>query len=562
MRASMAIPSVYRPYLHGNRWLIDGGVVNNFPSDKLKAMGADIIIGVDVQTTFADTMSAPTVARIIEKTSMYMNFSTSRNREELCRLVIKPDMQGFQVSDFKDHEFIIQKGREAALNSIQALQEIRKIFDSAIIHPVPAYSGLPDSIYISGITVTGLKNVDRATVLQLFQIRKNTWMNPDDIEERLGYVYGSGFFDHVQYQIIRDVGSQFQIEVTVIENPVATQINLGFRYDNDFGVGILGNITKRNLLIKGTLASVDFLIGETPRIKMEYLHTHWGITSKMITTTYKFYLNRTFEGNVGNDNFTNTLFWRSVFKNNNSYGFSLEHNYAWLDYRNVPGLRPLAGQLSERALAQRFNHINLLAYTEGDKLNRVDYPTNGYLFYAAMRLHQQVSFKEQKTMADPFLMFYGRGKIVVPVSNALAVQPGIQTVINFWHKPSMPYSVYVGGMGQNYFNYQLPLAGFRYQELGTLKPEKQNEEAFFQANATTFSLDFQWNVWQKIFTTFTINAATLGDTPENMAFFQESYAGFGLKLGLQTVIGPVELSFHQAFSQAKPLLYFNIGFSY
>ena len=49
MRASMAIPGVFTPVRLDSMVLVDGGVVNNYPVNVARAMGADIIIGVDVQ---------------------------------------------------------------------------------------------------------------------------------------------------------------------------------------------------------------------------------------------------------------------------------------------------------------------------------------------------------------------------------------------------------------------------------------------------------------------------------------------------------------------------------
>ena len=51
MRASMAIPGVFTPVRLDSMVLIDGGVVNNYPVNVAKQMGADVIIGVDVQST-------------------------------------------------------------------------------------------------------------------------------------------------------------------------------------------------------------------------------------------------------------------------------------------------------------------------------------------------------------------------------------------------------------------------------------------------------------------------------------------------------------------------------
>ncbi|MGP8330312.1 MAG: patatin-like phospholipase family protein [Methanosarcinaceae archaeon] len=48
VRASISIPGVFTPVRYRNRFLVDGGVVNPLPVDVVKAMGADIVIAVNV----------------------------------------------------------------------------------------------------------------------------------------------------------------------------------------------------------------------------------------------------------------------------------------------------------------------------------------------------------------------------------------------------------------------------------------------------------------------------------------------------------------------------------
>lgn len=49
VRASMAIPGIFKPVNHEGMKLVDGGMLNNLPVDVVKDMGADIIIAVDLQ---------------------------------------------------------------------------------------------------------------------------------------------------------------------------------------------------------------------------------------------------------------------------------------------------------------------------------------------------------------------------------------------------------------------------------------------------------------------------------------------------------------------------------
>ena len=48
LRASMAIPGIFKPVSQDDRLLVDGGMLNNLPVDICRQMGADIVIAVDL----------------------------------------------------------------------------------------------------------------------------------------------------------------------------------------------------------------------------------------------------------------------------------------------------------------------------------------------------------------------------------------------------------------------------------------------------------------------------------------------------------------------------------
>lgn len=50
--ASIALPGLFPPFAHQDRWLIDGGLVNAVPVAPCRDMGADIIIAVDLNGTY------------------------------------------------------------------------------------------------------------------------------------------------------------------------------------------------------------------------------------------------------------------------------------------------------------------------------------------------------------------------------------------------------------------------------------------------------------------------------------------------------------------------------
>ena len=48
IRASMAIPGIFAPVLHNSELLVDGGSINNFPIDVMRAIyERETVIGID-----------------------------------------------------------------------------------------------------------------------------------------------------------------------------------------------------------------------------------------------------------------------------------------------------------------------------------------------------------------------------------------------------------------------------------------------------------------------------------------------------------------------------------
>lgn len=59
MRASMAIPGVFKPIPLDTMTLVDGGMINNLPVDVVRKMGADIVIAIDLQQDKHDDYHSP-----------------------------------------------------------------------------------------------------------------------------------------------------------------------------------------------------------------------------------------------------------------------------------------------------------------------------------------------------------------------------------------------------------------------------------------------------------------------------------------------------------------------
>ena len=88
IRASMAIPLIFSPVVIDGRLLYDGGMTNIFPSDVLRDMGADIIIGIEFNNEkYFIGENIPSVSKLVDYLYNFFIHTKRENNQELCDLL-------------------------------------------------------------------------------------------------------------------------------------------------------------------------------------------------------------------------------------------------------------------------------------------------------------------------------------------------------------------------------------------------------------------------------------------------------------------------------------------
>ncbi len=129
IRASMAMPVIFTPVVLGDgRYVIDGGVVNNLPVDVARALGADIVLAVDVNNSLdaSKELDIEVLDTLTGVANQYLNLTTNINSGKQyadADYVIPMDTYDFNTMDFSDLAAIIELGR----TYVDANQEV---FDS------------------------------------------------------------------------------------------------------------------------------------------------------------------------------------------------------------------------------------------------------------------------------------------------------------------------------------------------------------------------------------------------------------------------------------------------
>src|SRR5660397_227467 len=99
VRASCAIPGVFRPVRIGDRTYVDGGVVSPVAVDAARRLGADVVIAVDITGGFAGVTPETTLDTIFQSINvMYSKIAAA----QLSRadVVIQPKVGHIDSGDF------------------------------------------------------------------------------------------------------------------------------------------------------------------------------------------------------------------------------------------------------------------------------------------------------------------------------------------------------------------------------------------------------------------------------------------------------------------------------
>ena len=135
---SINLPSISKPIMRDGMALVDGGIVNNIPTDILPERGADLVVGVDIATQMAQRfgkntpnmnrqkMRAPSQLRTLMRASEIQNYQITSLRTKSVDQMIVVDTSMFDFADFSSAREMSIAGEEAAAAAMGQFKQMLK----------------------------------------------------------------------------------------------------------------------------------------------------------------------------------------------------------------------------------------------------------------------------------------------------------------------------------------------------------------------------------------------------------------------------------------------------
>src|SRR5438270_8516977 len=221
LRSTMSIPGAFSPVHDGKAVYVDGGLLDNLPTDVVREMGAEIVIAVHLE-------SAPVDAKDIQSVFGVLNHSVRvvLEQNELRGLaqadaVVSVPLSEYSTVDYAKSAQIMKRGYEAANARAPLLeafalddaswQEHQQVREARKRRDVPT----PQFIEVEGTNAHEATDVTR--YVKRFQGKP---VNPEKLDEVLTRLTGVGRYDSSGYRLIEKNG-QTGLLVDVVEKNYA-----------------------------------------------------------------------------------------------------------------------------------------------------------------------------------------------------------------------------------------------------------------------------------------------------------------------------------------------------
>jgi NTE family protein len=238
VRASMAIPAAVNPVELDGRLFVDGGAVRNLPVDVARAMGADVVIAVNIGTPL---LQRDQITSLLSVTDQMLRIMTSKNvNQSLAELgpqdvLITPDLKDVASGDFDRLEQVARAGEAAGRAASQLLGRY-SIDEPAYAALLSSRAGLVRNAgeTIAAVRVTGTQRVNPETIVAAMHSAPGESFDARTADEDMRRLYGRGDFERVSYSFNDDPGQPRVLTADVTEKswgPSYLRFGLGMSTD-------------------------------------------------------------------------------------------------------------------------------------------------------------------------------------------------------------------------------------------------------------------------------------------------------------------------------------------
>ncbi len=182
VRASMAIPLVFKPVPYSEGILFDGGIYNNCPIDAMEEdFAPDIIIGVQVSINSENPSEDDLVSQIENMVMDPSNYSIPSDKG----IMLKPAVLNFGLLDFNMCDSLISLGYNEAISKMDSIKALiaRRVPSEELAEKRRAFKSKLKPIVFNAVNISGITHLHGQYILKTFRKFRNDTLSLDDMRK-------------------------------------------------------------------------------------------------------------------------------------------------------------------------------------------------------------------------------------------------------------------------------------------------------------------------------------------------------------------------------------------
>ncbi|CAL2079819.1 NTE family protein [Tenacibaculum sp. 190524A05c] len=554
LRASASFPTLLNPVDVNGRLIVDGGVANNFPVDRMKEKGVDIIIGVNVQGTLLKRSELTSVASLLSQIVNFQMYRKSDEQVEKLDIHIHPDINEYTVVSFDDKEAIFKEGDRKAKQFRSVFKKLAEQQQNSIKRKGIDIKKINKRFLIDRIVLKGNINYTQDYVLGKLRLKEGDTVSYQDISKKINALTATKNFQRVDYSLEKSFEGK-KLNIIVKENDIKTFLSLGLHYDGLYKTGVLLNYNHKKMFFKNDELSFDLVVGDKIRYDLEYLIDNGYLLSVGVASRYNtfnsdvlFNENNLNKINVSYRDFTNKFYLQTTFSKKTAFGAGIE-----LKSLKVSSDTFLTND--EETLFDDSVYFNPFAFLHVDTHDKAALPTKGFSirtkfrwFLLSNRNESLDKFALGSVAFNQYSQIDGRFSFAKTFWDRLTFQNILEAGFTLGEEDSEIFDYRLGGYNQNYINNFIPFYGYDISSL--------SDQSFLKSE-----FHFRYKLFENHHLGILANYGRIGKNVLNRGeLLKEVKSGYAVGYSFETLLGPVELKYAWSPDHDDRFVLFNLGF--
>ncbi|MGB3775690.1 MAG: patatin, partial [Leeuwenhoekiella sp.] len=473
-------------------------------------------------------------------------------------IYIIPDIEEFTVVDFGKGHKIISAGEEQAKTFSDDFVEVASWQNRSYKKP-PLKQQLTDSLNIRSIEIKGNKYYTRSYVLGKLRIRPPADLTYAQFFSGIDNLASTGNFQRVNHKFVKYDNGDYNLILNLEEGDITTLIRASVHYDDLYKSAALGNLTKKRLLFKNDVASLDLIVGDNLRYELNYYSdngfyigfgfrsAYTGFNSRVSARFVEDIAEVPLESfnslNVEFSDFTNQVYIQTLFAKQFSFNLGLEQKLLSVETENIR---------QEDVEEQRFyfensNYISGYGKLFLDTFDNKYFPKSG--FYFSGDFHWYLFSSNFNDNFNSFSIGKAQFKYATHFGSKLSMNLGVAGGFKIAGESINSLDFYLGGWGNDFLNNITPFYGYDFFTLsgdGLVKS----------------TLMFDYEIYPKNHINIGGNIANLGNKLFSSGnwFSSPDLSGYFIGYGLETFLGPLQTKISYSPEIGKVFWNFSLGF--